>query len=86
MDLSMNRSGTPVKSLFTARPEHWNSNRRPVTVSPAMLTDEDGHKIPGLHISQGSSWFVITQANAVEMANHVIDTIESSKAESESTA
>ncbi|WP_427018606.1 hypothetical protein ACQCSX_08775 [Pseudarthrobacter sp. P1] len=64
---------------FTTGAAHWHENSRPARTKPAVITTASGEPVPGVHVEQQGHWFVLTEANAVQLASNILDTIESTK-------
>ncbi|MDJ0311678.1 hypothetical protein [Arthrobacter sp. H35-D1] len=68
---------TEAPRTFTAAPGHWHHNKRTAKVIPAILNTPDGDQIPGVHIFHAGAWIVTTEANAVQIADDILNVIES---------
>lgn len=68
-------------SMFNAKAEAYAKNRGPAVVSAARIHRPDGPPIRGLWIRQPSSksWIAIPEAEAVGLANQILDVIEAQR-------
>ncbi|MDJ0317855.1 hypothetical protein [Arthrobacter antibioticus] len=61
---------------FISGPEQWTNNIRSIEVRQAKLTTPNGENTLGLFIKQARTWLVIPDSVAIEMANDILDAIE----------
>ncbi|QOD04879.1 hypothetical protein [Pseudarthrobacter sp. BIM B-2242] len=64
---------------FRTPAEKWQRNTGPIKATRAVLESPDGQRHPGVYIKQESShlWMVMPEGQAVDMANQILDVIES---------
>lgn len=67
--------------MFDAKPEAYDKNRGPVSVSAARIHRPEGSPIRGLWIRQPSSkaWMIMPETEAVGLANQILDVIEAQR-------
>lgn len=67
---------------FRAPADKWERNVGPIKATRAILESPDGQSHPGVRVRQESSrlWMVMPEAHAVDMANQILDVIESRRA------
>ena len=66
------RNWTP----FIAGSAHWLRNAGSVAVREAILNTNTGERVTGIYIMHAGQWSVMPDANAIQMANDILDTIE----------